>query len=122
MGLALLSCGGTDDDSDDLGRTTDPIIGSWRWSGGGDIERWNFSSSGNLTFSMSSTDFPEDNVSASGRWTNTGSDFNSLSQTYMLEIPNESDVTFRVIFNADFDEWTRYCSGSGCDEPTYTRQ
>ena len=37
-------------------------------------------------------------------------------------IPNEDDITFRVIFNADYDEWTRYCSGSGCDEPTYTRQ
>ena len=121
LGLAIISCGGSDDD-ESMGRTTDPIIGNWRWSSGGDIERWNFSSSGNLTFLRSSSDFPEDNLSASGRWTNNGNDFNSLSQTYMLEIPNEEDVTLSVIFNADFDEWTGYCTGSGCDEPTYTRQ
>lgn len=97
LGLAVISCGGSEDD-ESMGRTTDPIIGTWL-----EIDETNpstlvFGSSGNYTESDSDNTYNAD-------WVNNGNNFDSLSQTYTLTAQSQS-LTMNVLFSEDFNTFS----------------
>ena len=112
IGLTIISC--SSDDADVVVRTTEPIIGTWRCDPCFDPERgtilvYSFSFDGNFTFSITGSNGAGPG-SISGSWTNLGSDFNALSQTYRKNFPvevEENPVDFTYVFSKNFNEMSR---------------
>ena len=117
LSVTLISCSG-DDDGDDAngGRTTDPIIGSWRQVDEGDIGDLTFTSNGDYNGSWTYPDYPEDNVTFMGTWSNNGTVFSSTTQIYTFTSEEGSD-TLTATFSEDFNTIT-FDDGSG----TWIRQ
>ena len=106
LSVTLISCAG-DDDGDDAngGRTTDPIIGSWRTVEDGDIGDLTFTSDGNYNGSWTYPDYPEDNETFMGTWSNNGTVFSSTTQIYTFTSEEGSD-TMNATFSEDFNSVT----------------
>ena len=130
LSVILISCGGDDDDTD-AGRTTDPMIGTWRSSytddGDDAIDELVFNAGGwYLETTLYGDDISIDTVS--GNWRNTGFDFDATRQTIVLSFfPYEEDgetiqlddQTFTWIFSNNFN--TMRVEGDDLNR-TYTRQ
>ena len=122
LGLAIISCGGSDDD-ESMGRTTDPLIGVWLNTVEEITTTFTANSNGNFT---SLTEYPTSSISSSGTWSNNGSDLNSNSQLYTFtteennDSENDDPQILRVVYSNNFNAFTIY-SGTN-DEVTYTRQ
>ena len=114
IGLTIISCSSDDADT----RTTDPMIGNWRYTNEATTWDMSYSSNGTFTESLTNTIYPEnDPPTLSGSWTNVGNDFNALSQTYNrrtnhLDPPygtgeeGDSDSgNITRVFSEDFNEW-----------------
>ena len=131
IGLTVISCS-----SDDDTRTTDPMIGNWRYTNElTDGNTWNlsYSSNGDFTSSLTNSIDPEnDPPTLSGSWTNIGNDFNVLSQTYSQRY-NHLDPPYGTgeegysepgnvtrVFSEDFNEW--YVIGDGSYRAIFIRQ
>ena len=127
----LFGCSG-DDDGDGGGRTTDPIIGTWRASfvdegdDAVDVLTFNASGSWSIETTLNGDDMTTDTVR--GTWRNTGNDFNETRQTIILsfdpivddgETIQLDDETFVWIFSSNFN--TMRVEGDDYNR-TYTRQ
>ena len=118
LGLAVISCGGSDDD-ESMGRTTDPLIGTWRASA--DDGSITIVANANGTYSVSLIISGQSNNSITGTWTNSGNDFSQLTQNYVMlengDDPEDADnVTFT--FSADYNSMT----DSEDPDTTFVRQ
>ena len=95
--FTLIACGGgSDDDDESMGRTTDPFIGTWQTNDGGEIVTIINNSDGTSSMSYS------DGIGGgSGTWRNTSSNpnFNSLTQTYVLDEEAAETMTFASDFS-----------------------
>ncbi|MGB0375561.1 MAG: hypothetical protein ACPGC5_00035 [Flavobacteriaceae bacterium] len=119
----VVSCSKDDDDSNQ-GRTTDPIIGSWRLDYDEDnsyliIE---FNSNGNYSGSYTDPDYPEDNEGVNGTWSNSGTDFTSTRQTYTTTFVNEDGESETVSYSAQFSPDFNSVYFGGDEDDTYIRQ
>ena len=106
LGLAIISCGGSDDD-ESMGRTTDPFIGSWSGEGNeGFTGEHLFTVNANGTFSNRIIENGVEYTN-SGTWSNLGSDFNALTQSYRIigDDDNSEPETTIVRHNEDFSEF-----------------
>ena len=108
LGLAVISCGGSDDD-ESMGRTTDPFIGVWVFINGDGI-------TGELEINSNGTyvmGYPNDwDSPVSGTWINTATDpdFSSRAQTYLTNLGysylDPEEVT--ILFSADFNSFSQF--------------
>ena len=105
LSLTLISCTGEDESDANGGRTTDPIIGSWRQVDEGDIGDLTFTSNGDYNGSWTYPDSPEDNETFMGTWSNNGTVFSSTTQIYTFTNENGSD-TMNATFSEDFNSVT----------------
>ena len=111
LGLTLVSCGSSDED-EDLGRTTDPIIGVWEQNYGDDDDSWivRFSANGEVVDEI--RDGSNYDVYR-GVWSTTENpDFNSQNRIYTLDF-GENRI-FRnegFTFSDDFETFTINASG-----------
>lgn len=109
MGLTLIACGSNDDD--DVGRTTDPIIGTWTVDDRGDSATIVFNEDGTFTQAWSYSYDPQNPDIFSGTWRNNGSDFSSTTQIYTTTEQNSEGIddgeedTFVIIFSDDFNSF-----------------
>lgn len=107
LSVTLISCAG-DDDGDDAngGRTTDPIIGSWRVvvDGGGVLDL-TFTSNGNYNGGVIFEDAPEDNDTFMGTWSNNGTVFSSTRQIYTFT-EDGTTSTVNATYSEDFNSVT----------------
>ena len=95
--FTLIACGGgSDDDEESMGRTTDPFIGTWQTNDGGEIVTMINNSDGTSSMSYSNED-----GGGSGTWGNISSNpnFNSLTQTYLLDGGEIVTMTFASDFS-----------------------
>ena len=114
LSVTLISCSG-DDDGDGGGRTTDPIIGTWRNVDDDYIQNYTFTSNGTLNGSSTSETFPEDNRTFMGLWSNNGTDLTSTTQQYTINIEGQSSVVI-VSFSNNFNSLTFSTDGGVYDK------
>ena len=102
--FTLIACGGgSDDDEESIGRTTDPFIGTWQTNDGGEIVTIINNSNG-----TSSISYTDEIGGGTGTWRNTSNNpnFNSLIQVYVFEEGTEDESSETVNFASDFSTWT----------------
>ena len=110
LGLAVISCGGSDDD-EPISRTTDPLIGVW-FESPMVQNSTSFAFFSNGTYSWQKYYYYDGSESATvideqnGTWENQGDDFNALSQTYILLATRAGNSIYNFTFNSDFTEFT----------------
>lgn len=138
--FTLISCGGGSDEDESMGRTTDPLIGTWTLTlYVGEVDETTntitFNTNGTMLDRKVPLDPPNCVFSCTGTWSNTSpsTDFNSLTQRYTYTFdasvcnPNnicsddsrleyfEEPIVSNVTFSEDFNSFT--IAGE-----TYTRQ
>ena len=103
IAATLIACGAKDDDEDTSGRTTDPFIGTWQTSDGGEVVT--IANNADGTSSMSYTDGIGGGY---GTWRNASSNpnFNSYTQTYIFDEGTEDEASETLTFSSDFSSWT----------------
>lgn len=123
--FTLVSCG---NDDDEAGRTTDPIIGTWRAeSSNGEpilldtVMAITFTYNSDNTWS-SVIEYINSTANASGDWINYGTDLNSTRQEYsirdILDDGSISRFNDTYVFNSDFSEYY----AEGIPDVIYIRQ
>ena len=110
LGLAIISCGGSDDD-ESMGRTTDPLIGSWSITPFEGEHSLVINANGNFTVRV--VEEGEEYVTT-GTWSNNGSDYDASVQIYTVIVDGEEEITTNR-YNEDFSEFVS-------DGSTYVRQ
>ena len=130
LSVTLISCSG-DDDGDDGGRTTDPLIGTWNITlFVGEVDETaitiTFNSNGTMLDRQVPIDPPNCVFSCSGTWSNSSpnTDFNSLTQRYTFDFDasicnpnniceddsrmeyNSEPSTGNLTFSSDFNSFT----------------
>ena len=108
--FTLIACGGGSDDDESMGRTTDPLIGSWSLTPFEGEHSLVINANGNFTVRV--VEEGEEYVS-SGMWSNNGSDYDASVQIYTVTGDDEDILTVR--YNEDFSEFVS-------DGSTYVRQ
>ena len=117
IGLTIISCSSDDDNT----RTTDPLIGVWETEFRGARTIYTVNTNGTFVRLYEYDDDHNEKYlegTTNGEWSNSRSDFNSLSQIYALSFEGGGiDEYYRLapIFSEDFNSWTY-------DGDTYTRQ
>ena len=117
IGLTIVSCSSNDDNSTG---TTDPLIGTWTTSytelGVAYNDSYKINSNGTYIY----TEDEEDEYTEIGEWSNDGTDFNLLNQSYSLTIDNRpvSGYDMTVRFSSDFNSF-EFFEG---DDSVYVRQ
>ena len=109
--FTLIACGGGSDDDESMGRTTDPLIGSWSITPFDGEHSLVINANGNFTVRI--VEEGEEYVS-SGTWSNNGSDFNATVQIYTVTNSGEVE-TVSARYNENFSEFIS-------DGSTYVRQ
>ena len=91
IALLFFGCSTNDDSAEETARTTDPIIGSWYLTidGNGSPMIYNFNENGSGETIDGGT-FPM-------RWENQNDNFDSTSQSYIIE--DEGRISFDVVFS-----------------------
>ena len=109
--FTLIACGGGSNDDESMGRTTDPLIGSWSITPFDGEHSLVINANGNFTVRI--VEEGEEYVT-SGTWSNNGSDFNATVQIYTVIVDGEEEITTNR-YNEDFSEFVS-------DGVTYVRQ
>ena len=124
IGLTIISCSSDDDNT----RTTDPLIGVWETEFRGARTIYTVNTNGTFVRLYEYDDDHNEKYlegTTNGEWSNRGSDFNSLGQTYALSfegggldmyyMDDDNTRTLAPVFSEDFNSWTY-------DGDPYTRQ
>ena len=113
--VPMVSCSSDDDDTTGA---TDPLIGTWTTSytelGVAYNDSYKINSNGTYIY----TEDEEDEYTEIGEWSNDGTDFNLLNQSYSLTVDNNSDFKIKAIFSSDFNSF-EFFEG---DDSVYVRQ
>ena len=102
IGLTIVSCSSDDDNSTG---TTDPLIDTWTTSytelGVAYNDSYKTNSNGIYIYTE------DDEYTETGKWSNDGTDFNFLNQSYSLTIDNSpvSGYNITARFSSDFNSF-----------------
>ena len=102
IGLTIVSCSSDDDNSTG---TTDPLIDTWTTSytelGVAYNDSYKTNSNGTYIYTK------DDEYTETGKWSNDGTDFNFLNQSYSLTIDNSpvSGYNITARFSSDFNSF-----------------
>ena len=115
--VPMVSCSSDDDDTTGA---TDPLIGTWTTSYTELGVAYNYSYKINSNGTYIYTEDEEDEYTEIGEWSNDGTDFNLLNQSYSLTIDNSpvSGYGMTVRFSSDFNSF-EFFKG---DDSVYVRQ
>ena len=104
IGLTIISCGSDDDDV-----TTDPLIGTWikstQFSNGSNLEE-SYIINSNGTYIETETGIYTG--TDTGSWSNNGTDFNLLNQSYSFSFDDDTDGEVQesqLRFESDFNSF-----------------
>ena len=118
--VPMVSCSSDDDDTTGATDPTDPLIGTWTTSytelGVAYNDSYKINSNGTYIY----TEDEEDEYTEIGEWSNDGTDFNLLNQSYSLTIDNRpvSGYDMTVRFSSDFNSF-EFFEG---DDSVFVRQ
>ena len=117
--VPIISCSSDDDDTTG---TNDPLIGTWTTSytelGVAYNDSYKINSNGTYIY----TKDEDDEYTETGKWSNDGTDFNLLNQSYSLTIDNSpvSGYNITARFSSDFNSFEFFIEGE--DDSIYVRQ
>ena len=110
--FTLIACGGGSDDDESMGRTTDPLIGSWSITPFDGEHSLVINANGSLTVRF--VEEGEESVNT-GTWSNNGSDYDASVQIYTVIVDDGEEEITTNRYNEDFSEFVS-------DGLTYVRQ